>query len=98
MGELTMKKTLIRASILALAVVMLGGCVTTEQLNEVKSIAESAQATANSAAERSSNALSVANQALDAAHKAQDSAQSALDCCNQNSSKLDRMFEKAMQK
>ncbi len=93
-----MKKTLIRASILALAVGVLGGCATTDQINEIKSMAESAQAAANSASERASNALSVANQALDAAHKAQDSAQSALDCCNQNSSKLDRMFEKAMQK
>lgn len=93
-----MKKTLIRAAVLALAVGVLGGCATTDQINEIKSMAESAKAAADSAGQRADNALSVANQALDAAHKAQDTAQSALECCNQNSTKLDRMFEKAMQK
>ncbi|MBI2969778.1 MAG: hypothetical protein HYY36_03465 [Gammaproteobacteria bacterium] len=93
-----MKRTLIRASILALAVGVAGGCATTEQINEIKSMAQSAQSTANAAQQRADNALSVANQALDAARSAQSAADAAMACCNDNKSRLDRMFEKAMQK
>jgi hypothetical protein len=42
--------------------------------------------------------MSTANQALDAARAAQSSADSAMDCCNQNKSRLDQMFEKSMKK
>ena len=93
-----MKRTLIRASLLALVVGAAGGCATTEQINEIRSMAERAQSTATSAQQRADNALSVANQALDAARAAQSAAEGAQDCCNENRSRLDRMFEKAMAK
>lgn len=93
-----MKKTLIKASILAIALVLLSGCATTEQLAEVRSIAESAQSAANNASSQASRASATANEALDAARQAQSTANSAMDCCNANSSKIDRMFEKAMRK
>ena len=93
-----MKSTLIKASILATAVILLNGCASTEQLAEIRSIAESAQSSANSAQSTAGNALSVANQALDAARSAKSAADAAMACCNENTSRLDRMFEKAMQK
>lgn len=93
-----MKKTLIKASILALAVGVAGGCATTEQIEEIKSMASSAQSAANTAQQRADNAVSVANQAMDAARAAQSAADAAMACCNDNTSRLDKMFEKAMQK
>jgi len=93
-----MKRTLLRASILVLALGLVAGCATTEQLAQVKAIAESAQSAANSAGQRADSAAATANQALEAANRAESTAQSALDCCNQNTSRLDKMFEKAMKK
>jgi hypothetical protein len=96
-----MKRTLIKVTFFAAILMILGGCATVEQLNEVRAIAENAQSVANSAASAASaadGAMSAANQAMDAAKAAQSAADAALACCNENSSKLDRMFEKAMQK
>ena len=76
----------------------MGGCVTTEQLAEVREIAEGAQAAADRAANSADAAMAAANRAMDAAAGAQSAADAANACCNENSSKLDRMFEKAMQK
>lgn len=74
------------------------GCVTTEQLAAVEAIAKGAQAAADRAASSADNAMAAANRAMDAAEGAQSAADAAAACCNENSSKLDRMFEKAMQK
>lgn len=100
-----MKRTLVKATFFAAVLVMLGGCATVEQINEVRAIAESAQSAANNAATAADSASSAAheaaaaaNQALDAANSAQSAADAAMACCNENTSKLDRMFEKAMQK
>lgn len=93
-----MKRTLIKASILATVFGLLCGCATTEQIAQIQATADKALAAANSASERANNALSTANQALDAARSAQAAADAAQACCNENSTKLDRMFEKAMQK
>jgi len=93
-----MKITLIKATILAAAFALLSGCATTEQIAQIRSIAENAQSAANSASSTAGNALSVANQALDATRSARSAADAAMACCNENSSKIDRAFEKAMQK
>lgn len=93
-----MNKTAIKVSTLAMALALAGGCATTEQINEIRSIAEEARATANSASSSANSALSTANEALDAARRAQAAADSATECCNANTSKIDRMFEKAMKK
>ena len=93
-----MKRTLVKVTFFAAVLMILGGCATVEQLNEVRAIAESAQSAANSAASAADSAMSAANQAMDAASSAQSAADAATACCNENSSKLDRMFEKAMQK
>ena len=94
-----MKRTLMQISAIALALGFLGGCATnTEQIDEIRSMAEEAQATANNASSQASRALSTANQALDTARRANSRAQEALECCNTNSDKIDRMFEEAMSK
>ncbi len=93
-----MKRTLYKAALVATVLGLVSGCATTEQLAEVRSIAESAQSSANGAASRADNALSTANDALDAARKAQSAAEAAANCCSANTDRLDRMFEKAMMK
>lgn len=100
-----MKKTLVKVTFLAAVLMVLGGCATVEQLNEVRAIAENAQSAANNAASAAGSASSAAdsaaaaaNQAASAASEAQSAADAAMACCNENTSKLDRMFEKAMQK
>ena len=93
-----MKRTLTKVTFFAAVLMMLGGCATVEQVNEAKSLAESAQAAARAAAAAADSATAAANQAMDAAKAAQAAADAANACCSENSSKLDRMFEKAMQK
>ena len=93
-----MKRTLAKVTFFAAVLMMLGGCATVEQVNEAKSLAESAQAAAQAAAAAADSATAAANQAMDAAKAAQAAADAANACCSENSSKLDRMFEKAMQK
>ncbi|MCG8325851.1 MAG: Lpp/OprI family alanine-zipper lipoprotein [Thiotrichales bacterium] len=100
MGDKNMQTKLVKASLLAISVALLGGCstITVEQLNEVRSIATSAAADANQAMGIANNALNASNEANLTALEAQRTAELALECCNDNSSKLDRMFQKAMMK
>ena len=93
-----MNRTLIKAMLLVSVFGLVSGCASTEQIAAIQATADKAMAAANNAAQRADNAMSTANEALDAARSAQSAAQSALECCNENSSKLDRMFEKAMMK
>ena len=93
-----MKTTPIKVVILTMALVLAGGCATTEQIDEIRTIANSAQSTANNAAAQASSALSTANQALDAARSAQNAANAAQACCDANTSRIDRAFEQSMAK
>ncbi len=93
-----MKNTLTKVTFFAAVLMLLGGCATVEQVNEAKSMAENAQAAAAAAAAAADSATAAADQAMDAARAAQAAADAANACCSENSSKLDRMFEKAMQK
>ncbi|MEX2353969.1 MAG: Lpp/OprI family alanine-zipper lipoprotein [Gammaproteobacteria bacterium] len=93
-----MKITPIKVTVLAMALAIAGGCANTTQIDEIRSIAESAQSTANNAASQASSALSTANQALSAARNAQSAAKAAQDCCNANTTKIDRAFEQMMAK
>lgn len=94
-----MKMKLVKISALAMTLGLLTGCgVTQEQLDAVRTTAETALTEARSAQARADNAHEVASEAAYAASEAQKSVQAALDCCNENSARLDRMFEKAMAK
>jgi hypothetical protein len=93
-----MKTTVLRASLLALAVGLLSGCATTEQLAEVKAIAEKAQATANTGVSKADAAAAAAADAMEAARRAESAAQAAQACCNEQKSRLDRALEDIMKK
>jgi len=97
-GELSMNIATVKVAAIAMALAVASGCATTQQINEVRSIAESAQSTANNAASQASSALSTANQAMDAARNAANAAKAAQDCCNANKAQIDRAFEQLMRK
>ena len=93
-------QSLIKTTVLATSIALVGGCatITPEQFEAVKSQAAQAAADANQAIGTANNALSVANEANIAASEAQSTAETALACCNDNASKIDRAFSKAMAK
>lgn len=93
-----MQTKLIKISILALSLGLVGGCADTTQIDAVKATADAAMARANDAYNLAQNAHTIASEAAYAADKASKDAQAALACCNENSRRLDTMFEKAMQK
>ena len=93
-----MKTKLLKISILALSIGLFGGCADTTQIDAVKATADAAMAKATDAYNLAQNAHTVASEAAYAADKASKDAQAALACCNENSKRLDKMFEKAMQK
>ncbi len=89
---------IIKVSVLALSLAMLGGCADTAQLEAVKASAAAAMAKATDAYNLASIGHGIASEAAYTAQQAQGTADAALECCNANSQKLDRMFEKAMMK
>ncbi len=93
-----MQIKLIKASVLAITVAVMGGCADVNQLDQVKATADAAMAKANDAYNLAQTAHTVASEAAYAADQASKDAQAALACCNDNSARLDKMFEKAMMK
>jgi len=94
-----MQTKLIKISVLALSLGLVGGCaVDMSQVDAAKAQASAALAKATDAYNLAQNAHTVASEASYNATQAQKTAQTALECCNENSSRLDRMFEKAMMK
>ena len=93
-----MHSKLIKTSILVFSIGIIGGCADMSQIDAAKAAADAAMARANDAYNLAQNAHTVASEAAYASDQAQKTAQAALECCNDNSSKLDRMFEKAMMK
>ena len=93
-------KNVTRIAALVCSVGLMAGCatVTQQQLDEVRAVANNALSEARSATERANNAHTVASDAAYAASEAQKKADAALQCCNDNSDKIDRMFQKAMRK
>lgn len=93
-----MQTKLIKLSVLALSIGLVGGCADMSQVEEAKAAAANAMAKATDAYNLAQNAHTVASEAAYNADQAQKSAEAALACCNENTSRLDRMFEKAMMK
>ncbi len=90
----------VRAAMIVGAMGLVAGCsnVTPEQLSAVEAKASEALSKANSASTTASEAMKTASAAAEAAKAAQASADAAMACCNDNKSRLDAMFEKAMRK
>ena len=100
-----MKKTALRASALALLVVMAAGCSSTAALEEAKATADRAAADASAAVSAAEAARAAADRASQAASSAQSTADQALAaataaqaCCEANKESMERMFQKSMSK
>ncbi len=89
-----------RLTALVLAFGLASGCayITQEQFDAVSSTANNALSEARSAKSAADGAARAAADASAAAARAQSTADQALACCNDNSEKIERMFEKAMTK
>ncbi len=98
MGEKTMQTKLIKISVLALSIGLVGGCADMSLIDANKAAAAAAMDRANDAYSLAQIANTVASEAAYNADQAQKSAEAALACCNDNANKLGRMFEKAMMK
>jgi hypothetical protein len=99
-----MKNTALRASALALFVAMAAGCASAG-LDDVKATADRAAADAAAAASAAEAARAAADRAAQAASAAQSTADQALAaateaqaCCEANTEKMERMFQKSMSK
>ena len=90
----------LRAAVVAGVVGLMAGCsnVTPEQLSAVDAKASEALSKAGAASANADKALADATSAAAAAQAAQSAADAAQACCNDNKSRLDSMFEKAMKK
>ena len=98
-----MQSKIMKALTFALVAGLLGGCAAdmnriNQQVEEAKATAERALSRANDAYNLAQSASTTASDAAYSASQAQSAADSALECCNNNSSKIERMFEKAMLK
>ncbi len=87
---MTMKTFMQWLSVILLAGVMTG-CASTAEMSEVRMMAEQAMAMSKQAATQAESADMHAGEAMKAAQEAQT-------CCMKNSEKIDRAFERAMQK
>ena len=93
-----MQSKITKVTILALSLGMLGGCADMAKIDAAIAEAKSATSRANEAYNLAQTGHNIASEAAYAAQQAQATAEAALECCNNNASKLDRMFEKAMLK
>lgn len=100
-----MKNGCIGVSALLVAAAVLSGCASTDELQEIRDIAQqarSAAANAQGTADKAMTAAAAADERAMAADRKADgalrAANEASNCCQANSEKLDRMFKKAMQK
>ena len=93
-----MQSNILKVSLLAISVGLIGGCADTTKMTEIEAMASSAMEKATDAYNLAQIANTTASEASYAASEASDKATAALECCNANSQKLDRMFQKAMMK
>jgi len=93
-----MQCKIIKVSVLALLIGMLGGCADMTQIDAAKAAAAAAIDRANEAYKLAADTHGVALDNTYAISKAQKTADEALKCCHDNTQKMDRMFEKAMMK
>jgi murein lipoprotein len=102
-------KTIAKILVAAAATVALAGCVSESKFNEhvasadaaIKAAAQqaaSAQAAADAANAAASAASTAANSASSTANQALQAANAAQACCDANSEKIDRAFQKSMGK
>ena len=94
-GKLT---RIIAAGAISGAIVLVSGCASVDEISELRQMAESAQATADAAAATASEAQQSAADASFKADQAMQAAARAQACCDANSEKMERMFQRSMMK
>ncbi|MFH0343955.1 MAG: Lpp/OprI family alanine-zipper lipoprotein [Chromatiales bacterium] len=96
-----MQSTLItaaRATVLAVSVGLTAGCATTGDLERVEGTANNALSTAQAAQQTAGAAQAAADNAASVSTEAKADADAAQLCCTETSDKIDRMFQRSMQK
>ncbi len=96
-----MQSTLItaaRATVLAVSACLTAGCATTGEMEELRGTANNALSTAQAAQQSASAAQTAADGVAATANEAKASADAAQSCCTETSDKIDRMFQRSMQK
>ena len=90
----------LRATALVIGAAVATGCasVTTEQLEEVRAAAQTAQNAADAAQRAASQAQQAASGAQSTANQALQQAQAAQACCDATNQRVDRMFDELQQK
>lgn len=80
------------------AALMLGGCATTDEINQLRADVEAAQRSAEAAQASANSAQASADQAQRSADQALQAAADAQTCCDANTERLNRAFERMMLK
>lgn len=93
-------KVVTRVAAIVVAAGLMTACetITKEQFDAVSQTANNALSEARAAQGAANNALNRASEAAEAARRAQSTADAAQACCNDNSEKIDRMFNQTMRK
>lgn len=80
------------------AALMLGGCASMEELNKLRAEVEATQRTAEAAQTTANTAQASADRAQQTAKQALQAAADAQACCDANTERLNRAFERSMLK
>lgn len=93
-----MFKTVAKVSAVALAMGLVTGCATKGQLQEVKDRVAGLESRVSKVESAHGDMMRDLRSAHDHAARAEEKAEKALECCEAQSEKLDRMFQKRMLK
>lgn len=93
-----MNNKLTKIFALALVLGFAGGCADVTAIEKAQATADAALAEVKSVSGKANEALNVASEAAYTASQAQADASAAWECCNDNTTRLDRMFKKIMMK
>jgi hypothetical protein len=90
----------LRAAALVGSFAIVTGCasVKQEQLDEVRAVAEAAQNAASAAQRTATQAQTAAQGAQSSANQALTAAQAAQSCCDQNTQRIERLFQESQAK
>lgn len=100
-----MKKNFLYAGVAVIALGVMSGCASTDQIESIRATAEqalnearAAKTTADAARAAADEAKSVAANAQSTASRAAQAASEAQACCAANTDRIERMFQRGMSK
>ena len=93
------KHRLVSMPVVAIATALvLGGCASTEEIKKLRAEVEGVKGTAEAAQTSANNAQASADRAQKTASQALQAARDAQACCDANTERLNRAFERSMLK